>query len=204
MPTRPDVSGALIAGGLSRRMGTDKRLLTFGGETLLERAFRLLEAYCGEVLFAAPEPPPVPVGARHVADRIPGMGVLGGIHAALSEAAHARVVCIAPDTPLLTAGWLDLLVRGCLESGLPCVPHAEGRVHPLPGCYPSTWAGPSGEALATGGVAARELLAASGARLVDEDEARAAGCDPAALANVNTPEDWERLTGPGPAALPRP
>ena len=98
MPRHPHVTGALIAGGRSRRMGQDKRLLVLEGLTLLDRALFLLEAACGEVLVVAPEPIPVELRVPRVPDRIPGMGVLGGIHAALIAASFPEVLCIAVGT----------------------------------------------------------------------------------------------------------
>jgi molybdopterin-guanine dinucleotide biosynthesis protein A len=187
------LSGAVIAGGRSRRMGRDKRLLALEGRTLLERAALLLGSLCGEVLFVSPGPPPVPLDARHVADRFEGLGVLAGIHAALAAARADRVLCIAADTPLLTADWLRLLERGCRESGLPCAPRIGGRVHPVPACYPKVVLPALETALREGKAEARLFLREAGVRLVGEEEAAAAGCDPSALTNVNTPEEWEGL-----------
>ncbi len=190
-----DRCGAIIAGGRSRRMGTDKRLLLFEGQTLLERACALLHGVCGEVLYAAPDPPPVSLDARHEADRFPGMGVLSGVHAALCGARSDRVLCIAVDTPLLTPDWLILLDRRCRETELPCIPEAGGRLHPVPGCYPVSVLASVEAALRDGRPAAHRLLREIGAVIIGEDEARMHGCLPGALANVNTPEDWRSLPG---------
>ncbi len=188
-------TGAIIAGGRSRRMGTDKRMLVFEGETLLERACALLHCVCGEVLYAAPDPPPLPLDARHVADQFPGMGVLSGVHAALCGARGDRVLCIAVDTPLLTAEWLLLLDARCRETELACIPEAGGRLHPVPGCYSVSVLASVEAALRGGRPAAHRLLRDIGASVIGEDEARKHGCLPGALANVNTPEDWRRLPG---------
>ena len=188
-----DLSGAVIAGGKSRRMGRDKRLLALQGRTLLERAVELLQGLCGEVLFVSPTPPPMLLPAAHVADRFQGLGVLGGIHAALASARGGRVLCIPADTPLLTEAWLKALAEGCGESGLPCVPRIGGRIHPVPGCYPRAVLAPVEKALAEGRAAAKLLLQETGARFLGGEEAAAAGCELSALTNVNTPQEWEAL-----------
>jgi molybdopterin-guanine dinucleotide biosynthesis protein A len=187
------IVGAIIAGGRSSRMGEDKRLLTFEDETFLERAAKLLHGVCSEVLYAAPDPPPLPIEARHAPDRFPGMGVLSGIHAALCEASTDRVLCIAVDTPLLTAEWLVLMDSRCRESGLPCIPRTGRRLHPLPGCYPASVRPYVEAALREGRSTACRLLEAIGAVSIDEGEADRNGCSPGALTNVNTPEDWRTL-----------
>jgi molybdopterin-guanine dinucleotide biosynthesis protein A len=186
-------TGAVIAGGLSRRMGADKRLLTVGGLTLLNRAVSLLLNVCDEVLVVAPEPPPETVEARHVPDRFPGRGPLAGVHAALLEAGHPAVLCIPVDTPLLTETWLRLMGGITLAVGAPCVPLVEGRVHPLPASYPRSAAGTMGKALEGGEGALRNLLPRLGTVYIGDDAALAAGCEPGDLANVNTPEEWSEL-----------
>ncbi len=193
VPRNPEVTGALIAGGRSRRMGRDKRLLVLDGLTLLDRALFLLEEACGEVFVVAPEPFPVELRVPRVPDRIPGMGVLGGIHAALIGASFSEVLCVAVDTPLLTAQWLDLLVGRCLKTGRPCAPFVNGRVHPLPACYPKSARPFVESALRSGDATAHHLLSALNADLVDEEQAEAGGCDPRSLTNVNNQEEWHAL-----------
>jgi len=73
------ILGAVLAGGLSSRFGSDKALAALGGRTLLVRAVAALEAQCDGVIV---------VGRGDVSDRPrPGMGPLGGINAALHHAA---------------------------------------------------------------------------------------------------------------------
>ena len=187
------LSGALIAGGRSHRMGRDKRLLLWHGVTLLERAVDLLDSLCDEVLFVSPDPPPIPVAAHHVRDIYSQMGVLGGLHAAITAARSERVLCIAVDTPLLTQDWLRLLAERSAHVGVPCVPRAGGRIHPLPGCYTRSSLAAMDAALRKGGDAVHRLLIQMEAVVVSEQEALAYGCPPECLANLNTPDDLKDL-----------
>lgn len=197
MVPRDHVTGAVLAGGRSRRMGRDKRLLLYEGKPLLLRAVQLLAPMAEEVLVVAPEPPPLLLAeARHVADRIEGFGVLSGLHAALSEASFDPVLCIPVDTPLLDEAWLRLILGITCTAGTPCVPLVGGHVHPVPGAYPRSARPVLEEALNAGGGALHALLPRLGTVYVGEEAARAAGCDPAALANANTPEEWTALAGP--------
>ena len=73
------ILGAVLAGGLSSRFGSDKALAALGGQTLLARAVAALETQCDSVIV---------VGRGDMHDRPrPGMGPLGGINAALHHAA---------------------------------------------------------------------------------------------------------------------
>ena len=67
--------GAVLAGGRSRRFGSDKALARIGGETLLDRACATLQPHCDKV---------VVVGRGDVQDwPEPDRGPLGGIAGAL-------------------------------------------------------------------------------------------------------------------------
>ncbi|WP_353227706.1 molybdenum cofactor guanylyltransferase [Novosphingobium sp.] len=78
------ILGVVLAGGQSRRFGSDKALALIGGRTLLDRAVATLERQCDAVVVAGRDDAPVAV----VADRPQaGMGPLGGLNAALHHAA---------------------------------------------------------------------------------------------------------------------
>ncbi len=77
------ILGAVLAGGMSTRFGSDKALAELGGVSLLERAVASLAALCDAVVIAGRDSPlatSIPDWPR------PGMGPLGGIAAALRHA----------------------------------------------------------------------------------------------------------------------
>jgi molybdenum cofactor guanylyltransferase len=109
----PQVSGYVLAGGESSRMGADKALLRFGGETLLERALRKVNEVCGNAaILGGPAERCArfhPYG-RVVADRVVGCGPLGGLDAALADAVEDWVLVVPVDLPLLPTIALEDLV----------------------------------------------------------------------------------------------
>jgi len=97
------VTGVLLAGGKSRRMGRDKRFLTLGGLTLFDRVRRVLETLFSEVLIVlAEEVPDLPVGkGKVVYDVIPGCAAAGGLYTGLFFSTEPRIFAVACDMPLL-------------------------------------------------------------------------------------------------------
>lgn len=91
--------GAVLAGGQSRRFGSDKALALLGGKPLIAHVIEALSGQTDAVIVCGRE------GIGGVADRPePGLGPLGGINAALHHAAaHGfDAVLTAPcDTPVL-------------------------------------------------------------------------------------------------------
>jgi molybdopterin-guanine dinucleotide biosynthesis protein A len=93
------VLGAVLAGGQSRRFGSDKALAMLGGKPLIEHAIAALSAQTDAVIVCGRE------WTDWVADRpAPGLGPLGGINAALHcalERGFDAVLTLPCDTPLL-------------------------------------------------------------------------------------------------------
>ena len=185
------MTAAILAGGESRRMGTDKAVLLFGGVPLLERAARAVLAAGLPVLVAGRDCPPdwQTPAVDFVMDAVPGRGPLGGLEAALRRAGMP-ILALACDMPLLGPDalvWLrDQAVAGADLHGL-AVTH-EGRWEPLfsvytPACLPLIES-----RLAEGRRSLHGLIEAGQFAAVE-----APAWVAAQLVNVNTPEDLARL-----------
>jgi molybdenum cofactor guanylyltransferase len=199
-------SGAVLAGGQSRRMGRPKAELEVRGERLLDRQLRLFEEIgIRDRLISLPHPTVGPglslvtdsLDVRRIADPVPACGPLAGIVAVLEAARHPMVLMLAVDLPSVSAEWLCHLVDESRRSGSGIVPLLDGRHEPLLAIYPI-------EALAS----ARDRLENGSLALQDWVKAQL-GSTPAMLrsievpdsfrgcfANWNTPEDFggKRLT----------
>lgn len=102
MDQRAAISAAVLAGGESRRMGSDKALLKIAGRPLLARTIDLLHRVSDDVLVIGRRAGYESFGAAVIADRFPSAGPLGGIATALSAATHEYVLVVACDMPLLS------------------------------------------------------------------------------------------------------
>ncbi len=106
------LSGAVIAGGKSSRLGVNKALLPLQGKLVIERVLETLAPLVSSVTIIAKNPADyqtLPVAT--VPDIRPGCGPLSGIHAALSRSPTEYVLVVSCDMPLLTAEILRPLVR---------------------------------------------------------------------------------------------
>lgn len=118
------ILGVVLAGGASRRFGSDKALALYRGVPMLDRAVALLEPSVSEVAIVG--------GAREgyasVPDRpAPGLGPLGGLCGALLHAAErgfATVLTIPCDAPELSAETIAALVAGRTPAYLEALPVA--------------------------------------------------------------------------------
>jgi len=97
-----DVTGVLLAGGKSRRMGRDKRFLPVGEETLFARSLAALRSIFQRVLVVvAQDSPPIDTDAIVLRDLIPACGSLGGLYTGVKQAGTDWVFAVACDMPFL-------------------------------------------------------------------------------------------------------
>jgi acetylornithine deacetylase/succinyl-diaminopimelate desuccinylase-like protein/molybdopterin-guanine dinucleotide biosynthesis protein A len=190
----PGCTGALVAGGRATRMGgVAKGLLRIGGEPIAARSLALFRALFDDAVVVANDPAPYAgLGATVVPDLLPGRGAPGGLHAALSAARTEWVFAAGCDMPFLDAGAIAFLAAR--RAGAPAVlVRFAGRLEPLHAFWSRACLPVLDRMLREGEPSLRELAAAVGARIVEEDAWRAV--DPAgrAFENVNTPADAARL-----------
>ncbi|HVM12937.1 MAG TPA: molybdenum cofactor guanylyltransferase [Egibacteraceae bacterium] len=186
------LSGLVLAGGASRRMGTDKALLEVAGETLAARAVRSLRTVCLEVIVASGDGSRLPVGDRQVADALADAGPLAGLVAGLDAAAHDLVAVTAVDLPFANPALLALLAR--LHQGEPAVvPRVDGRLQPLHAVYARSAADRLRALLAAGERSVTAAVRALDPRVAETDEWAPADPTGRFAWNVNRPQDLEGL-----------
>ncbi len=108
------ITGVVVAGGQSRRMGQDKRRLRLWGAaspTLLEHTIDTLAQVCSEVVAVLNDPADWPsLPARIVGDIYPHGGALGGIYSGLVAAQTQHALVVAADLPLLSLALLRWMI----------------------------------------------------------------------------------------------
>ncbi|MBI3808491.1 MAG: molybdenum cofactor guanylyltransferase [Nitrospirae bacterium] len=130
-----DVTGVLLAGGKSRRMGEDKRHLVVGEQTLLERGLAVLLSIFQEVLVViAQDSPPLGVDARVVRDLVPDCGSLGGLYSGLMQATTPWVFVVACDMPFLNQAVIAQFTSRRANADI-VMAKLDARLHPMHAIY---------------------------------------------------------------------
>jgi molybdenum cofactor guanylyltransferase len=179
--------GLVLAGGASRRMGRDKAAVSYhDGLTQLEWARVLLERHCERVFVSIrPEQADDPVrqGQPVIVDAHVGVGPIAGIAAAQAAQPHAAWLVLACDLPFVTDECIAALAAH--RDGRPVVAFRsthDGLPEPLCAIYEPASRDGILESITAGRNCPRKFILRSGAALIEQPV-------PAALDNVNTPEE---------------
>lgn len=175
---RRDLTGILLVGGASSRFGSPKALGRLDGETLAERAWRILGEACGERLAVGKEEDGLLLPFSVLDDGSSTRAALAGLVAGLRAAPTEVSVVLPVDTPQVTPELLLQLAYACADAAVP-------QTGPLPGAYAKRSLPVFERRLADGRLALHEAL--------DELDTRRVELDEALLVNVNTPDDLAAL-----------
>ena len=105
------VTGVILAGGQSRRMGQNKALIQLGDDSLIEHVIRRMHLVVEELLLITNTPAEYAhLNVPMYDDIIPDTGALGGIYTGLTHASYDAVVCVGCDNPFLVPNLLTYLV----------------------------------------------------------------------------------------------
>lgn len=188
MTARP-VYGLILAGGESRRMGKDKALLQNKGQSQLAYLAGVLEA-CVDHVFVSTREDLAEEAERarydQVIDVYEGIGPLAGILSALEGRPEADWLVLACDLPNIDRQTIENLLaeRGGNQPFTAYTSSYDGLPEPLCAIYHAGSAGLIRTFVADGVKCPRKILIRSDTRLLEQPH-------PAALDNVNTPDDLE-------------
>jgi molybdopterin-guanine dinucleotide biosynthesis protein A len=126
------LAGFILAGGQSRRMGSDKAGLMLAGKSFVARIAGELARATDSVTIVGNEPAAIQLKLPTVPDVHQGWGALGGVHAALSTCDAEWALVVACDFPFVTS---ELFFRlSSLRTGVAAVAPIQPDDIPQPLC----------------------------------------------------------------------
>ena len=186
------VSGIILAGGASVRLGEDKALVEVAGRPLVERVVEVLRPLADELVLVTPSPERLAwLGRPAVGDVSPGIGPLGGLHAGLNVIQSPYGLVVGCDMPFLNRDLLAYMISqtGDAEVVMPRV----GRFYePLHAIYARSALPILEQRILDGQRRIRQACAGLRTRYILEHEIAAYDPDHLSFFNVNTPEDLAR------------
>ena len=133
-----DITGIILSGGKSSRMGTNKSFLKVGDKTIIERVRDLMQGIFQDVILITNDPDEYKfLGLTMFEDVYKHKGPLAGIHSVLVHSSTEINFIISCDIPLITREMIKYLVDYKTEK-LITIAKADGFIQQLAGKYSKT------------------------------------------------------------------
>jgi molybdopterin-guanine dinucleotide biosynthesis protein A len=187
------VTGAVLAGGKSRRFGRNKAVEIFRGKRLIDHCLEIIHTFCDPVFVVANDLDPyLDVEATLIRDVIPHQGPIGGIYTALVFSPREWVFIKAADMPFLIPELLQIILDSREDADL--VVLIRGQVYePLLALYNRRCISAIAGILEDSERSVTAIFEKLRVKAVGEEQWRPFDPEGRSFLNVNTPEDWKEL-----------
>jgi molybdopterin-guanine dinucleotide biosynthesis protein A len=129
-----NVTGIILAGGKSRRMGSDKGLMIINGKPMVQYIIDELESLDIPVIIVSNNPQYEIFGFPVFEDSIKNKGPMAGIYTGLLHSNTEKNVVLSCDVPKISAKLIKQLVSRANNSEVSILKHGD-TLHPLIGIY---------------------------------------------------------------------
>ncbi len=190
MEIKADISGFILAGGKSNRMGTDKALLLVQDEPLLIWIKKLIEPFCKTIEISGQNSEYDDFNIKMVPDLHTGIGPISGIVSSLKHSSTDWNLLVSVDTPFINKELIQSLFTQIGQYDC-IIPEHEGGIEPLIGLYNKQILPQLEEIINQGDYKLMRLLPKLNTRYVD--------CNflvrkyPRLFFNINRPEDYNSI-----------
>lgn len=166
---RSELTGIILAGGKSRRMGRDKGLMEFHGKPLIHYGIELLAHFTDSILISTGNSDYLEFGWELVPDEITGQGPAAGLAASLNYTTTPWNLVLACDLPYLEAELIRNLIDAS-EGSMAVIPIHNGVFEPLAALYHKDLSPIFEAAIYSGNLALHKIVASCKVRYYEADE----------------------------------
>lgn len=198
------VTAAILAGGTSRRMGTNKALLKIDNMPIITRCYQTLARLFREVIIVTNTPEEYAfLPCRKVPDIFPEIGSIAGLHSALVHSKTERTFVTACDMPFIEPATIRYLCELQQSEYDAVIPFSAGGQEPLHAVYSDKCGVIFENAILGNERKILDILPRMHTRQVTWDEIERLSGSERSFLNVNTPEEYNALSeGQQPACVP--
>jgi molybdopterin-guanine dinucleotide biosynthesis protein A len=187
------ISGIILSGGKSQRMGENKAFIRVGPKPIIETIVDLFRELFAETLIVTNQSGMYSyLPAKVYEDILPERGALGGLYTGLLCSTNPFGFVVGCDMPSLNASLISYLCE--MRDGYDAVvPRTPDGLQPLHAVYSKNCLGPIQKLLKESGPRIFDFFGSVKVRIVSAEELSSVDPRMESFVNVNTPEDLERV-----------
>lgn len=187
------MTGVILAGGESTRMGKNKALIEINGKRIIDRTVSLFREVFDDVLLVTNTPLDyIELKVRIVTDLVSGKGSLGGIYTGLFFSSSPKAFFVGCDMPFLDRRVIQYFLSLAQTADI-VVQRTKDYWQPLHAIYPRTLLKPIERLLQQGELKIIKTYQGMRVREVTGEELKPFDPDLHTLSNFNTPEELKKL-----------
>jgi molybdopterin-guanine dinucleotide biosynthesis protein A len=187
------MTGIILAGGRSSRMGRDKSLLPWNDSDLMHTVIRKVSQVCDDMVLVSNQARNLAIkDIQIVQDIIPNMGPLGGIHAGLTHARYPLAFVTACDMPYVVPQAVDFLLHEAAEDWDVVIPTCGDQYEPMFCVYRKTCIPAIETLLKQGGRRIVQIFSVLRVKHIDVEIFRQFDPKLTIFTNINTMEEYEK------------
>lgn len=122
------ITGIILAGGKSLRMGVDKAFIQFKNKILIEHILDVSKNIFQEILISANDEKYLQFGLPLIPDIIPNHGPIGGIYSCLEASSNNFNIVLSCDTPFISEELICFIIEN-IEKKQIVVPATENNLY---------------------------------------------------------------------------
>lgn len=194
MPSqRFQITGIILSGGKSIRMGQDKAFIKINGITIIQRIYNVFKKLFEEIIIVTNDKAPfLGFDAKIFSDLIPKKGVLGGLYTGLFFSSFQYSFCVACDMPFLNELLIRFLIQN-IENYDVIVPYTMDGFHPLHAIYSKNCLEPTKRIIHENKFKIIDLYPLVNVKIIDEKDFIFLDPMRESFININTPEELEEI-----------
>ena len=135
MEKRNNITGIILAGGKSSRMGSDKGLLKLDNSTFIERIATVLKPFVNDIIIVSDYKAHDAFGLKRIKDLYKDAGPLSGILSGLKQSKTENNIVLSCDIPFISEELITKLIAHSDEDALINQIECEGKTMPLIATY---------------------------------------------------------------------
>ena len=188
---RPKITGIVLAGGKSSRMGSDKSKLMIRGKTLIEYSIDALKPLCETIIISSNKDIYAYTGCEVWPDERPDGSPMIGIYSCLKRSPTEYNIILSCDMPLINTFLLEYLLENAMESDITVPIHGDHLIEPLCGLYKKACIPVLKNFIDKGNFRLNECIRSTSHRLTMIDQTT--NFSGHIFSNINTMDDFQKL-----------
>jgi molybdenum cofactor guanylyltransferase len=187
------MTGVILSGGKSIRMGKNKAFIQVEGVPIIERIHNLFRELFQEVIIVTNEKDLFSnFDSKIFSDLIPGKGALGGLYTGIVFSSFDYSFCVACDMPFIKKSLVKYLIENVANEDV-IVPRTKDGLQPLHAIYSKSCVGPIKKSIEEGKSKIIDIYDQVNVKIIDEKHFLCFDPRRESFINVNTPEELVSL-----------